>query len=52
VSSSGALAFSFALRLAEPRRLAAALAAAAPSGDTLTSLQSSTARASKAIRAR
>ena len=38
VSSEGALACSFALRLAAPRRLAAALAAAAPSEDTTTLL--------------
>jgi len=34
VSSAGALAFTCALRLGEPRRLAAALAPAAPSEDT------------------
>jgi hypothetical protein len=50
VSSSGALAFSVAWRLAEPRRLTAALAAAAPSEDTLTSQRrSATAHASKPI---
>jgi hypothetical protein len=38
VSSSGALACSVALRLAAPRRLAAALAPAAPSEDILTLL--------------
>jgi len=38
VSSAGALACRFALRLASPRRLAAALAAAAPYEDTLASL--------------
>jgi len=38
VSSAGALACRFALRLASPRRLAAALAPAAPSEDTLASL--------------
>jgi hypothetical protein len=38
MSSSGALACSFALRLATPRRLAAALAAAAPSEDIPTLL--------------
>src|SRR5205809_7657933 len=36
--SSGALAFSFACRLAEPHRLAAVLAAAAPAEDTAASL--------------
>jgi hypothetical protein len=38
VSSSGALACCFALRLAAPHRLAAALAAAAPAEDTLAAL--------------
>src|SRR5450759_1857144 len=53
VSSTGALALSVAWRLAQPRRLAAALAAAAPSEDTLTSLyRIATARAFQAIRAR
>jgi hypothetical protein len=38
MSSSGALACRVALRLAAPRRLAAALAAAAPAEDILASL--------------
>jgi len=38
MSSSGALACCFAWRLAAPRRLAAALAAAAPAEDILASL--------------
>jgi hypothetical protein len=48
MSSSGALACCFALRLAAPRRLAAALAAAAPGEDTPASLYSLSHRRARA----